>query len=113
MTPERNFLLVSLTPVKLSKTVKVSLTGVVDTGKELFTGINDTGEACIAGVVDWQSTEIIECLREYLKKIEIITRLVYWGQEKLFEEKTRGKQSRGTVPLSEVQETYNNGGMSR
>ncbi len=43
---------VSLTPVKLSKTVKVSLTGVVDTGKELFTGVNDTGNACIAGVVD-------------------------------------------------------------
>jgi hypothetical protein len=30
--------------VKLSKTVKVSLTGVVDTGKELFTGVNDTGK---------------------------------------------------------------------
>jgi hypothetical protein len=43
----RNFL-----PVKLSKTVKVSLTGVVDTGKELFTGANDTINACIAGVVD-------------------------------------------------------------
>jgi hypothetical protein len=39
-------------PVNLSKTVKVSLTGVVDTGKELFTGVNDTGNACIAGVVD-------------------------------------------------------------
>jgi hypothetical protein len=47
-----NFLPVSLTPVKLSKTVKVSLTGVVDTGEELFTGVNDTGNACIAGVVD-------------------------------------------------------------
>jgi hypothetical protein len=33
MTPVSNFLLVSLTPVKLSKTVKVSLTGVVDTGE--------------------------------------------------------------------------------
>ncbi len=43
---------VSLTPVKLSKTVKVSLTGVVNTGQELFTGVNDTGDACIAGVVD-------------------------------------------------------------
>ncbi len=42
----------SLTPVNLSKTVKVSLTGVIDTGKELFTGVNDTGNACIAGVVD-------------------------------------------------------------
>jgi hypothetical protein len=34
---------VSMTPAKLSKTVKVSLTGVVDTGEELLTGVNDTG----------------------------------------------------------------------
>jgi hypothetical protein len=34
-------------------------------------------------------TEIIEYLHEDSKKIEIITRLVYWGQEKLFEEKNR------------------------
>jgi hypothetical protein len=47
-----NFLPVLLTPVKLYKTVKVALTGVVDTGKKLFTGFNDTGNACIAGVVD-------------------------------------------------------------
>jgi hypothetical protein len=33
MTPVRNFLPVLLTPVKLSKTVKLSLTGVVDTGE--------------------------------------------------------------------------------
>ncbi len=52
MTPVRNFLPVSLTRVKLSKTVKVSLTSVIDTGEELFTGVNDTGNACIAGVVD-------------------------------------------------------------
>jgi hypothetical protein len=80
MTPVSNFLPVSLTPVKLSKTLKVSLTGVVDTGKELFTGVNDTGNAC---------TEIIEYLREYSKKIEIVARLVNWGQEKLFEEKNQ------------------------
>jgi hypothetical protein len=43
---------VSLTPVKLSKTVKVPLTGVVNTGEELLTGVNDTGNACFAGVVD-------------------------------------------------------------
>jgi hypothetical protein len=52
MTPVRNFLPVLLTPVNLSKTVKVSLTGVVDTGEELFTGVNHSGNACIAGVVD-------------------------------------------------------------
>jgi hypothetical protein len=33
MTPVRNFLPVLLTPVKLFKTVKVSLTSVVDTGE--------------------------------------------------------------------------------
>jgi hypothetical protein len=43
---------VSLTPVKLSKTVKVSLTGVIDTREELLTGVNDTSNACIAGVID-------------------------------------------------------------
>jgi hypothetical protein len=36
-----------------------------------------------------ESTEIIEYLREYSKKIKIVTRLLYWGQEKLFEEKNQ------------------------
>ncbi len=45
MTPVSNFWPVSLTPMKLSKIEKESLTGVVDTGEELFTGVNDTGEA--------------------------------------------------------------------
>jgi hypothetical protein len=52
MTLVSNFLPVSLTPVKLSKTVKVSLTGVVDTGEELLTSVNGTGNACFASVVD-------------------------------------------------------------
>jgi hypothetical protein len=52
MTPMSNFLPVSLTSMKLSITVKVSLTGIVDTGEELLTGVNDTGNACFAGVVD-------------------------------------------------------------
>jgi hypothetical protein len=30
-----------------------------------------------------------EYIREYSKKIEIITRFVYWGQEKLFKEKNQ------------------------
>jgi hypothetical protein len=38
--------------VKLSETVKVSLTGVVDTGEEFLTGVNDTGNVSFAGVVD-------------------------------------------------------------
>jgi hypothetical protein len=52
MTPVSNFLPVSLTPVRLSKTVKVSLTSVIDTGEELLPGVNDTSNACFAGVVD-------------------------------------------------------------
>jgi hypothetical protein len=52
MTLVSNFLLVSLTPVKLSKTVKVSLTGVVDTNEELLTSVNGTSNACFASVVD-------------------------------------------------------------
>jgi hypothetical protein len=60
MTPVSNFLLVSLTPLKLSKTVKVSLTGVIDNGEELLTGVNET----VAGHV-------------------------YWAQEKQFEEKNQ------------------------
>jgi hypothetical protein len=96
-----NFLPVSLTPVKLSKTVKVSLTGVVDTGEELLTGVNDTSNACFAGVVDTgeapEKSNISANIRE---NIEIISRLVYWDQEKLLEEKTRGEKSGGTVPLS-------------
>ncbi len=45
-------MLVSLTPMKLSKIVKVSLIGVVDTGEELLTGVNDTSNAYFPSVVD-------------------------------------------------------------
>jgi hypothetical protein len=31
----------------------------------------------------------VEYIREYSKKIEFVTRLVYWGQEKLLKEKNR------------------------
>jgi hypothetical protein len=44
-----------------------------------FAGVMDTGDAC----------RKVEYLREYLKKIKNVTRLVYWGQEKLFEEKNQ------------------------
>jgi hypothetical protein len=32
--------------------------------------------------------------------MEIVTRLAYWGQEKLFEKKNRCEKSGGTVPLN-------------
>jgi hypothetical protein len=35
------------------------------------------------------STDIQKKKKKYSKKIEIVTRLVYWGQEKLFEEKNQ------------------------
>ncbi len=84
---------VSLTPAN------ECFAGVNDTGEEFFSsGVVDTGEALKNSksvtyrcCLHRRSTEIIEYLREYSKKIEIVTRLVYWGQEKLFEEKTRGE----------------------
>ncbi len=36
-----------------------------------------------------RSTAKVKYLHEYSKKIEIVTRLVYWEQEKLFEEKNQ------------------------
>jgi hypothetical protein len=36
-----------------------------------------------------RSTGKVEYLREYSKQIKIVIRLVYWGQEKLFEEKNQ------------------------
>jgi hypothetical protein len=41
-----------LTPVKKYKTVKVSLTGVIDTGEEFLAGVNNTGNVGFAGGVD-------------------------------------------------------------
>jgi hypothetical protein len=56
---------------------------------------------CIAGVIDTgDAPEKLNISANIRKKIEIFTRLVFWGQEKLFEEKTRGEKSVGTVPLS-------------
>jgi hypothetical protein len=89
MTPVRSFLPVSLTPGKLSKTVKVSLTGVVDTGKELFTGVNDTGEAPKLSNI---STNI-------RKKSKSLLGLSTGARRSCLKKKTRGKKSRGTVPL--------------
>jgi hypothetical protein len=43
---------------------------------------------CITGVIDTgDAPEKSNISANIRKKIEIVTRLVYWGQEKLFEEK--------------------------
>jgi hypothetical protein len=56
-----------------------------------------------------RSTGKVKYLCEYSKKIEIVSRLAYWDQEKLLEEKTRGKKSGGTVPLNQKHlEIYQN-----
>ncbi len=39
-----------------------------------------------------RSTGKVDYLRQYSKIIEIVTRLVYWGQEKLFEEKNQRRK---------------------
>jgi hypothetical protein len=65
---------VLLTPVKLSKTLKVSLTGVVDTGKELFTA-------------------------NIRKKSKPLLGLSTGARRSCLKKKNRGKKSRGTVPL--------------
>ncbi len=79
MTPVRNFLPVSLTPVKLSKTVKEIIHQC------------QWHRQCMHCRCRWhrRSTEIIEYLCEYSKKMETVSRLVYWGQKKLFEEKNQ------------------------
>jgi hypothetical protein len=41
-----------LTLIKHSKTVKLSLGSVNDTGEEIFTVVNNTGNASFAGVND-------------------------------------------------------------
>jgi hypothetical protein len=48
----RSSCLASLTPVKQYKTVKASLTGVVDTAEEFLASINNTSNAGFAGGVD-------------------------------------------------------------
>jgi hypothetical protein len=48
----RNSPVVLLTPVKHSKTVKVLLTSVVDTGEKFLKGVNETSKACFASVND-------------------------------------------------------------
>jgi hypothetical protein len=69
MTSAMHALTVSLIPTKLAlpvstttaklyiisgqyKTVKASLTGVIDTGEEFLAGVNDAGNAGFTGAVD-------------------------------------------------------------
>jgi hypothetical protein len=89
MTQVSNVLLVSLTPVGLSKTVKVSLTGVIDTGEELFTGVIDTGEA----------PKKFNISSNNQKKSKSFLGMSTGPRRNSLKKKTRGKKSRGTVPL--------------
>jgi hypothetical protein len=62
---------------------------------------NYNKNVCIVGVIDTGDAPVkLSISVNIRKKIEIVTRLVYLGQEKLFKEKTRGEKSGGTVPLN-------------
>jgi hypothetical protein len=52
LTPMRNSSPVSLTLVKHAKIEKMLLTSVVDTGEKGLTSVNDTTNVCFAGVID-------------------------------------------------------------
>ncbi len=73
-----------MTPVKLSKTVKAPLTGVVDTSEEFLTGIND---------------KLSNNSIKFEKKIEIVPRHVYWDQEEPFHEKKPKDKNLVTLSL--------------
>jgi hypothetical protein len=52
--------------------------------------VSTTPVTCFAGVIDTgEAPEKSNISANIRKKIEIITRFVYWGQEKLFEEKNQ------------------------
>jgi hypothetical protein len=75
-----------LTPVKLSKTVKVSLTGVVDHSEELLTGVNETDNAFFAGVVDaGEALKKSNISANNRKNVEIFSGHAYWAQEEQFD----------------------------
>jgi uncharacterized protein YqeY len=52
LTLVRNYLAVSLTPEKLDKTAKLSLTCVAETSEKSLTSVSDASNACFAGDVD-------------------------------------------------------------
>jgi hypothetical protein len=80
LTPVSNFSTVLLTPEKLSKEEKAPLVSVINTGEDFLASVNETGNACITCVVGTsEKPKLFEFLR--IKKIEIVSRLLYWNQE--------------------------------
>ncbi len=82
----------------------MSLTSVVDTSEELLTGVNDTDNACFAGVIDTELTPVKHrnnqiYLRIIKKKLKSFLGLSTGPRRNSLMKKTRGKKSRGTVPL--------------
>jgi hypothetical protein len=68
----------------------VSLTGVIDTGEELFTGVVDTGEA----------PKYLNIPANNRKKSKSFLGMSPGPRRNSLKKKTRGKKSRGTVPLT-------------
>ena len=47
------------------------------------------------------SQRVVEYVRKYSEKIEIVPEYLLWSQEELFDDKTNTQKSRDTVPLKE------------
>jgi hypothetical protein len=102
LAPVRNFSAVSLTPVKLSKTKKASLTGVVDMGEEFLIIVNDTGKACFAGVNDTgEAPNFLHFSKKIRKNLKSFLGMPIGTRRSSLTKKTRGEISHGTVPLNE------------
>ncbi len=96
---QRTALRVCLTLVKLSKTVKASLTGVGDAGEEFLTGVNGTATQTLPVSLTSAKHRNYWITYEYSKNIEILSRLIHRGQEEQSAKKPGGDKSRDTVPL--------------
>ncbi len=77
---------VSLTPAKLA----IFIARYQWHRRFMTSPVSTTPVTCFAGVIDTgEAPEKSNISANIRKKIEIITRFVYWGQEKLFEEKNQ------------------------
>jgi hypothetical protein len=87
--------------VKLYKTVKASLTGVVDTCEEFLTGVNDTGKACFPGVIDTgEAPNFSNFCTKIRKNSKLFLSMPIGTRRSSLTKKTGGEKSRGTVPLN-------------
>jgi hypothetical protein len=99
-TPVRNSSAVSLTLVKLSKTVKAPLTGAVDTSEEFQTSINETGEASFIGVVDTsKAPNLSNISANNRQKLKLFLVMSIGTRRSSLKKETEAEKSHDTVPL--------------